>query len=56
MEYEEVEENYKPVRENTFLSNSYIEYESKSEEYLNNVGPYLKDIINNLKKSDRWKI
>ena len=56
MEYEEVEENYKPVRQNTFLSNSYIEYESKSEEYLNNVRPYLKNIINNLKKSDRWKI
>ena len=26
-----------------------------SEEYLNKVSPYLKDIINNLKKSDTWK-
>ena len=26
-----------------------------SEEYLNKVSPYLKDIINNLKISDTWK-
>ena len=26
-----------------------------SEEYLNKVSPYLKDIMNNLKKSDTWK-
>ena len=26
------------------------------EEYLNKISPYLKDIINNLKKSDTWKI
>ena len=26
------------------------------EEYLNKIRPYLKDIINNLKKSDTWKI
>ena len=25
------------------------------EEYLNEIRPYLKDIINNLKKSDNWK-
>ena len=25
------------------------------EEYLNKVNPYLKDIINNLKKSETWK-
>ena len=25
-------------------------------EYLNNIRPYLKDIINDLKKSDTWKI
>ena len=41
-------------------SNNYIEYKSNSdrnkilliEEYLNNIRPYLKNIINNLKKSD----
>ena len=26
------------------------------KEYLNEIKPYLKDIINNLKKSDAWKI
>ena len=43
--------------------NNYIEYKSNSdeskilsfEEYLNNIRPFLKD-INDLKKSDRWKI
>ena len=45
---------------NNFWSNNYIEYESNDdknktlsvEEYLNKTKPYLKDIINNLKKSD----
>ena len=40
-----------------------MEYESNGdknktlwvEEYLNKFSPYLKDIINNLKKSDTWK-
>ena len=44
------------------MSNNYIEYESNGErnktlsveEYLNKIRPYLKDIINNLKKSDIW--
>ena len=47
-----------------FWSNNYTDYESKCdrnktlpvEEYLNKVSPYLKAIINNLKKSDTWKI
>ena len=60
----EEEENYcKPVRVSNFLSSNYIEYGSNGdrnkslslEEYLN-IAPYLKDIINNLKKSDTWKI
>ena len=46
------------------MSNNYIEYESNSnrnktlsvEEFFNKIRPYLKDIINNLKKSDTWKI
>ena len=45
------------------MSNNYIEYESNSDknktlsvkEYLNKISLYLKD-INNLKKSDTWKI
>ena len=57
----EEEENYcKPVRLSNFWSNNYIEYRSNGdrnktlsvEEYLNKTRPYLKDIINNLKKSD----
>ena len=45
-------------------SNNYIEYESNGdrnktlsvEEYFNKISPYLKEYINNLKKSDTWKI
>ena len=64
-EHEKEEENcYKPVRVNNFWSNNYIEYESNGdrsktlsvEEYLNKIRPYLKDDINNFKKSDTWKI
>ena len=59
------EENYhKPVRVSNFWSNNYIEYKSNKgrdktvsvEKYLNKIGPYLKDIIYNLKKSDTRKI
>ena len=61
----EEEENYfKPVRISYFWSNSYIEYENNGdrnktlsvEEYLNKIRPYLKDIINNVKKTDAWQI
>ena len=63
--FEREEENYyKPVRENDFSSNNYIKYESNGdtnktlsiEKYLNKIRPYLKNIINNLKKSVTWKI
>ena len=62
---EEEEENcYKPGRVSNFWSNNYVEYGSNGdrnkslsvEEYINKIRPYLKDIINNLKKSDAWKI
>ena len=51
------------MRVGNFWSNSYIEYKSNGdrnktlsvEEYLNKIRPYLKD-INNLRKSDTWKI
>ena len=63
-EHEEEENYYKPVRVSNFWSKNYTEYESNSdrnkalsvEEYLNKIRPYLKDIINNLKKSNTWKI
>ena len=63
--FEHEEENYyKPVRVSNFWSNNYIEYESNSdrnkilsvEKYFDKLRLYLKDVINNLKKSDTWKI
>ena len=61
---EEEENYYKPVRAKHFWNNNYIEYKSNGdrnktvsvEDYLNKIRPYLKDIINNLKKFDTWKI
>ena len=62
--FEHEEDNYyKPVGVNNFRSSNYIKYESNSnrhkalsvEEYLNKISSYLKDVINNLKKSDKWK-
>ena len=65
-EHEEDEEEnyYKPVRAKNIWRSNYIEYKSNGdinkrlsvEEYLNKVRPYLKDLINNVKKSDTWKI
>ena len=48
----------------SFYSYNYINYDYISDiyktlsmkEYLNKIEPYLKDIINNFKKSDVWKI
>ena len=64
-QYEEEEENYcKQVKISSFWSNNYTEQEINSdrnktlsvEKHLNKIRPYLKNIINNLKKSDTWKI
>ena len=60
----EEEKCHKVVRWNNFWSSHCIEYESNGErnkvlsveEYLNEIRPYLKDIVNNLKKSGTWKI
>ena len=49
---------------NNFWSNNYIEYKNNGDKnkilsvegYLNKIRPYLKAIINNLKKSGTWKI
>ena len=60
-EHEKEEENYyQPVRVSNFCSNNYIQYKSNGdknkilsvEEYRNEISSYLKDILNNLKKSD----
>ena len=62
--FDHEEENCsKPVRVNNFWNNNYIEYESNGdrnkilsiEEYVNKIRPYLKDVINDLKKSNTWK-
>ena len=61
---QEEETYYKLIRVSRFWSNDYIEYENNVNinktlpvgEHLNNSRPYLKDIVNNLKKSDSWKI
>ena len=55
---------YKAVRAGGPWSNSYIKYESYGDEgktlqikeYLDEIQPYLKDIINDYKKADTWKI
>ena len=64
LEYEEEESYHKLVRISNFWSKNYIEFESNgdrnktlsAEEYLNKIIPYLKDILNKLKKSNTWKI
>ena len=61
---QEKEDYYKPVRVDDFWSRNCIEYESNrdrnialsTEEYLNKIRSYLKDIISHLKKSDTWEI
>ena len=63
-EHKKEENYYKPITVNNFWSNNYIEYESNGdknktpsvEEYFNKISLSLKDIINNLKKFDIWKI
>ena len=64
-EHEEEEKNfYKPISVSNLWSKNYTEYKINGdrnkilsvEEYLNKTRPYLKDIINNLKKSDKWSI
>ena len=63
--HEKEEENYyKPERVRNVWSNNYIEYKNNGdkkrilsvEEYLDKIRQYLKDIINNVKQSDIWKI
>ena len=52
------------IRVYTFWSNNYIEYESNGDrnktlsikKYLKEIKPYLKNIINNLNGSDKWKV
>ena len=50
------EDCYKPVRVGNFWSKNYIEHELSTEGNLNKNRLYLKDIINDLNKSDNWTI
>ena len=62
-EHEE-EDSYKSLRVGNFWTNNYIKYESNGDKNktpsvkknLNKIRPHLKDIINDVKKSDTWKI
>ena len=62
--FEQEEDHSKPVREGNSCSSNYVEYENNSDknktlsikEYINETKPYLKDIINNLKKIVIWNI
>ena len=64
-EYKKEEENYyKPVRVNNFSNNNYIEHKNDGdknkilsvEEYLNEIRQNIRDLVNDLKQSDTWKI
>ena len=53
---------YKPTIVKSSYNNTYIEYRSEGdklltiEEYLNLIEPYLRELINNHKNKDEWKI
>ena len=61
-DFESEEDYYKPFRVGTFNNSNCIKYESNGDkninktlsikEYFHEIKPYLKDIINNLKKYD----
>ena len=60
-----LQDYYKPVRVGNFWNNNYIEYERNGDtknktlpfdKYLNKFRPYLKDVINDLKNSNTWKV
>ena len=61
---EQEDDYYKPIRVGNFWNNIYIEYESNGDknknlsvkEYLNEIKPYLSDVIINLQKSGAWNI
>ena len=62
--YESEEDYYVPVRVSNVFNNGYIEYESNGDkekilsvkEYLDMIKQYLRDIINDHKTQEEWKI
>ena len=64
MKNEEEESYHKSERVSNFWITNYFEYKNNRDksktlslkEHIDKIKPYLKDIINNLKKSNMWKI
>ena len=62
--FKQESDNYQAIRVDNFWDNNYIEYESNGnknknlsvQEYVDEIKPYLRDIIINLQKSDEWEI
>ena len=58
------DDHYKIVRVSGFWDSNYIKYENNGDKnknllvilYFNKLEPYLKDFINDLQKSDTWKV
>ena len=58
------EDNYKPIKTKKASDDDYMEYESRGDkdnnlslvEYLNIIRPYLRDMIDNHKTHNEWKI
>ena len=58
------EDYYKPIIANSAFNNNYIQYESRgnkdkiltTSEYLDMIGPYLSNIINDHKTQSEWSI
>ena len=62
--FKQESDNYQTIRVDNFWDNNYIEYESNDnknknlsvQENVDEIKPYLRDIIINLQKSDEWEI
>ena len=62
--FEPKEGSYKPIRINKVFNSNYIEYKSSGDkdktlsikDYLDEIKPYLRGIINNRKTQGKWKI
>ena len=62
--FKQESDNYQAIRVDNFWDNNYIEYESNGnknknlsvQEHVDEIKPYLRDIIINLQKSDEWEI
>ena len=62
--FKQQEDNYKPVRIGNAFSSNYIDYKSNADkdktlsikDYLDEIKPYLSDIINDQKTHGEWKI